>query len=64
VLDEQIQKANFIGPELRQLAYDIIGDQVAAARSWGEVDVLLKPGHLRRTSSGGGRGSRGEKMEG
>lgn len=61
VLDKQVQQAHFVGPELRQLAHNVIGDEIAAPRSRGQGDGFLGPGHLA-----GGEGGRcwEEEVEG
>ncbi|KAK1060677.1 hypothetical protein LTR74_011692 [Friedmanniomyces endolithicus] len=54
VLDEEVEEADFVGFELREVGEDIGGDEVAAAALRGEGELFLGPGHFVLVRFGSG----------
>ena len=45
VLDEQVQDADLVVADFRDLGQDMVGDEVGAATAGGQSEVFLGPGH-------------------
>lgn len=46
MLDEEGQEADFVVFYLGQFAQDVVGYEVGTARSGGEGEIFLEPGHF------------------
>lgn len=43
MLDEEVDKADFVVFDLRQRRYDVVGDKIRASRFWGKGKGFLEP---------------------